>query len=802
MNSKKRKVTSNFNLIYLPLLFALMSIFTIALTAYNLSERALMEQMERNGVYLTQLLSRKIEGEIVHYHERNELIEKNLLVAGKAVLAVEDQLSDKQLSNIRDLFGVHEIYWYSPEGEILYSASGNYISWTPNPGDPIDHFMSKHKHKDVYVEDIRKSTERDKYFKFAYLRNDDGSFVQVGYSIDQMNIKSEKNILQNIVERITDNEENILYALILDENFTAVADSDIDEIGVDYSEDEHYQVVLSGEVSSFEWYYPQIDDYVLEVAVPLFFEGKIIGVVGIGLSMEETKKNVTLLTLMFILLAIIISIGFFILQRKNVITPVKMLNKHIQLIDTERLGVNPLNPSDNKSFSGLYETINQLFSKLHENITQIHNLNEKVEEMAYTDYLTKLPNRISLSLKFDEFVGHNQMIAIILIDLDSFKEYNDTRGHLYGDQLLVKLSERLLSIKDDTTFVSRFGGDEFLLLIMWEDHAQLNAKLQKIEEMISQPIFITGEELSVEGSIGISLYPNDDKQLDGLISKADIAMYHAKKSGKNQSAFFSKALQNTILMKNKIHDILRNSLNNNGFKLLYQPQVDVSTGEIVGFEALIRLKDHQISPAEFIAVAEEHGLIKRMGRFVIRQTILELSKWKVVGLDLKPIAINFSVKQINDKGIIEYIESLLSEHRIPAKYLEIEITESILLENDSEAIMFLNRLKEIGVKIALDDFGTGYSSLSYLSNLPVDKMKLDKKFIDQHLNESGKKIIKQLILLAEAFELDVVVEGVETIEQVRLLQELKCKYIQGYYFSKPIEDEQIREIHSKKYDIS
>ncbi|QOY35332.1 EAL domain-containing protein [Anaerobacillus isosaccharinicus] len=786
----------------MPLLFALMSIFTIALTAYNLSERALMEQMERNGVYLTQLLSRKIEGEIVHYHERNELIEKNLLVAGKAVLAVEDQLSDKQLSNIRDLFGVHEIYWYSPEGEILYSASGNYISWTPNPGDPIDHFMSKHKHKDVYVEDIRKSTERDKYFKFAYLRNDDGSFVQVGYSIDQMNIKSEKNILQNIVERITDNEENILYALILDENFTAVADSDIDEIGVDYSEDEHYQVVLSGEVSSFEWYYPQIDDYVLEVAVPLFFEGKIIGVVGIGLSMEETKKNVTLLTLMFILLAIIISIGFFILQRKNVITPVKMLNKHIQLIDTERLGVNPLNPSDNKSFSGLYETINQLFSKLHENITQIHNLNEKVEEMAYTDYLTKLPNRISLSLKFDEFVGHNQMIAIILIDLDSFKEYNDTRGHLYGDQLLVKLSERLLSIKDDTTFVSRFGGDEFLLLIMWEDHAQLNAKLQKIEEMISQPIFITGEELSVEGSIGISLYPNDDKQLDGLISKADIAMYHAKKSGKNQSAFFSKALQNTILMKNKIHDILRNSLNNNGFKLLYQPQVDVSTGEIVGFEALIRLKDHQISPAEFIAVAEEHGLIKRMGRFVIRQTILELSKWKVVGLDLKPIAINFSVKQINDKGIIEYIESLLSEHRIPAKYLEIEITESILLENDSEAIMFLNRLKEIGVKIALDDFGTGYSSLSYLSNLPVDKMKLDKKFIDQHLNESGKKIIKQLILLAEAFELDVVVEGVETIEQVRLLQELKCKYIQGYYFSKPIEDEQIREIHSKKYDIS
>ncbi|MCT8140531.1 EAL domain-containing protein [Anaerobacillus sp. CMMVII] len=617
-----------------------------------------------------------------------------------------------------------------------------------------------------------------------------------------MNIKSEKNILQNIVERITGNEENILYALILDENFIAVADSD-NEIGVDYSaDDENYQVVLNGEVSSFEWYYPQIDDYVLEVAVPLFFEGKIIGVVGIGLSMEETKKNVTLLTLMFILLAIIISIGFFILQRKNVITPVKMLNKHIQLIDTERVGVKPLNPSDNKSFSGLYETINQLFSRLHENINQIHSLNEKVEEMAYTDYLTKLPNRLSLSLKFDELVRLNQRIAITLIDLDSFKEFNDTRGHLYGDQLLVKLSERLLRLNDDITFVSRFGGDEFLLLIMWQDQAQLDAKLQKLEGLISQPIFVNGEELSVEGSIGISLYPNDDKQLDGLISKADIAMYHAKKSGKNQSAYFSKSLQNSILMKNKIHDILRSSLSNNGFKLLYQPQVDVSTGEIVGFEALIRLKDHQISPAEFISIAEEKGLIKRMGRFVIKQTILELSKWKVEGLDLKPIAINFSVKQLNDKGIIEYIESLLREHRIPAKYLEIEITESILLEDDIEAIMFLNRLKKIGITVTLDDFGTGYSSLSYLSNFPVDKMKLDKKFIDQYLNESGKKIIKQLILLAEAFELDVVVEGVETIEQVKLLQELKCKYIQGYYFSRPIEDEQIREIYSKKYDIS
>ncbi|OIJ14342.1 hypothetical protein BKP37_08320 [Anaerobacillus alkalilacustris] len=799
MNMKKRNVTNNFKLIYLPLLFTLFSVFAIALFAHISSERALTHQMEQSGEDLALLLSRKIESEIGHYNYINEVLERNLLVAGKAVLAEKDYLSNERLRDIRDFFEVHEIFWYSNQGEVLFSPSIDYIGWKVKPGDPIDQFMTQPN--DVYVEDIRKSTENDDFFKFVYLRDDEGSFVQVGYRAEYLNFRTDKYKIQNIVERIANNDDNILYALFIDENLIAIADSDVEDIGVDYSEIVDYKSVLSGEVRAFEWYYPQLGDYVLEVAVPLFYEDEIIGIAAVGISMDETKKNVIFLTAMFILLAIIISVGFYIIQRKNVIKPVMMLNKDIQLIDTKQLDFQPLEVSENKSFAGLYDTLNQLLSKLQETFEHNKHLNQEIEQMAFKDYLTKLPNRYSLSKNFDKFVQNHELVAFVLLDLDNFKEFNDTKGHLYGDQILVVVSERLKEWGNDQIFVSRFGGDEFLLLFSCSDELELKRNINYLETIISQPFLVQKEEVVIEASIGISLYPKDDTHLNGLISKADIAMYQAKKSGKNQSTYFTEILENSIIKKNNIQEILRYSIKNKRFRLLYQPQVDVLTGEIIGFEALIRLKDHSISPNEFITIAEEKGLIGKIGRFVIEEAIRQLSKWKEKGLDLKPIAINFSAKQLNDKAIIKYIEELLKRYDIPPQYLDIEITESILLDDDCEAINFINRLKGMGVKVSLDDFGTGYSSLKYLSKFPVDKMKLDKSFIDQYLNESGKKIIKQLILLAEAFDLDVVVEGVETIEQVRLLQKLKCKIIQGYYFSKPLEAKEISEIYTKKFDV-
>ncbi|OIJ19445.1 hypothetical protein BKP45_13455 [Anaerobacillus alkalidiazotrophicus] len=799
MNRNKRNVTNNFKLVYLPLLFTLFSVFAIAFFAHISTQRALIHQMEQSGEDLALLLSRKIESEIGHFNYINEVLERNLLIAGKAVLAEKDYLNNERLRDIRDFFEVHEIFWYSNQGEVLFSSSSDYIGWKVKPGDPIDQFMTQSK--EVFVEDIRKATENDEYFKFAYLRDDEGSFVQVGYRAEYLNLKTDKYKIQTIVERIANNDDNILYALFIDENLIAIADSDLEDIGVDYSEVVDYQNVLSGEVRAFEWYYPQLGNHVLEVAVPLFYGDEIIGIAAVGISMDETERNVILLTVMFILLAFIISVGFYIIQRKNVIKPVMMLNKDIQLIETKQLSFQPLEVSENKSFAGLYDTINELLAKLRESFNQNKHLNQEIEEMAYKDYLTKLPNRFSLSKKFNKLVKNNELVSIVLLDLDNFKEFNDTKGHLYGDQILVVVSERLKELDNDQIFISRFGGDEFLLLFSCHDELELKRNIYDLEKIISQPFIVQKEEVVIEASIGISLYPKDDIHLNGLISKADIAMYQAKISGKNQSTYFTESLKNSIVQKNNIQEILRYSIKNKRFKLLYQPQVDVQTGEIIGFEALIRLKDNSISPNEFITIAEEKGLIGKIGRFVIEEAILQLSKWKGMGLDLKPIAINFSAKQLSDKGVTNYIDVLLKRYNIPPQYLDIEITESILLDDDCEAINFINRLKGMGVKVSLDDFGTGYSSLKYLSKFPVDKMKLDKSFIDQYLNQSGKKIIKQLILLAEAFDLDVVVEGVETIEQVRLLQDLKCKIIQGYYFSKPLKAEEIIEIYSKKFDV-
>ncbi|TCT14870.1 diguanylate cyclase (GGDEF)-like protein [Natranaerovirga pectinivora] len=691
MKDTQKVITNNFKLIYLPIVFTLMAIFTIAIFTHNLSQRILFNQKEENVIEFTKLLSSKIELELNH-----------------------------QGINKDESLGI--------------------------------------------------------------------------------NLQRDIHNLQNIVERTKEENDTILYALIVDENLICIADSDVEDIGIDYSGDLEYEKALNGVGSVSTWYYPIIDDYVLEAAVPLRYGEDIIGIVGVGISMDETKKNVAILTFGSFIMAVVISIIFFITQRINVIQPILTLNKHIRNINTDDYYFKPLEISKNKNFEGLYNTINELFDKLNESLHKNFNLNEEIKDLAYKDYLTKIPNRISFARKFHEVILNNKIGAIALLDLDSFKEYNDTKGHLNGDRLLVAIAQRLIGLKGEGVYISRFGGDEFLVFIYHQSEERIKETILELENLFKRPFYVQGEEVIVEASMGISLYPEHDKELDGLISKADLAMYEAKTNGKNQWAYFTESLLESAERKNYIHSILRSSITNNEFKILYQPQVDVFTGETVGFEALLRFKNHNIFPDEFIPIAEEKGLIIPIGRMVIKEVFHQLSQWKDQGLEITPIAINFSVKQLNDEGLINYIEELLKEYTIETKYIEVEITENILIDSEG-ATKFLNSLKALGIKISLDDFGTGYSSLNYLSKFPVAKMKLDRSFIQQYLNVSSQKIMKQLILLAKAYDLEVVAEGVETLEQVKLLQKLNCDYIQGYYFSKPVDTEIVLEIIRKKYDV-
>lgn len=433
-------------------------------------------------------------------------------------------------------------------------------------------------------------------------------------------------------------------------------------------------------------------------------------------------------------------------------------------------------------------------------ITQMKDQEQYINHIAYHDSLTNLPNRRKFLLELEEAVKSSKFGAVMLLDLDNFKGINDTLGHTYGDKVLKQVSTELSSISDDKIFISRFGGDEFFILIKDEDDiSQIEAYANKIKNIFRNSLTIQGEVIYISCSIGITLYPCDSLNINQLLMNADMAMYKVKNAGKNNYMFFNEKMTENLQEQIKIERILREAIEKNELKLLYQPQICSVTGMIIGFEALIRLKNHSISPAQFIPVAEDTGGIIEIGRWVTRESIKQISKWREKGLEIKPIAINFSAKQLNDPAYVNFLENTLKEFGVAAKYIDIEITESIFLEKKAETIEFLNKLKALGVSIALDDFGTGFSSLSYLTFLPVDKIKLDKSLNDKFLALDNIKVMDSLISLAHSLNLEVVAEGIEDISHFNRLKVAGCNYIQGYLFSKPLEALDAEKIYNDNF---
>ncbi|PAB58127.1 EAL domain-containing protein [Anaeromicrobium sediminis] len=433
-------------------------------------------------------------------------------------------------------------------------------------------------------------------------------------------------------------------------------------------------------------------------------------------------------------------------------------------------------------------------------ITKLKEQEAYIEHLAYNDPLTNLPNRRSFFEKLEESINKRQSGAVILLDLDNFKEINDTLGHVYGDKVLKKVAQELIHIKDEKIFISRFGGDEFLLLIEGEDNLiQIENYVKKIINIFKDKQIIEGDKIYISCSMGITLYPLDSSKISQLLMNADMAMYKVKYAGKNNYMFFNKEMTEKLKEQIQIERILRDAIKEEGFNLLYQPQVCTYTGKIVGFEALLRIKNKRISPGLFIPIAEDNGMIIEIGRWVTKEAINQIRTWKKIGVPIKPIAINFSAKQLNDSNYIAFLKDQLKENNVEAKHIEIEITESIFLDKKEETIVFLNQLKNLGIKIALDDFGTGYSSLSYLTFLPVDKIKLDKSLCDKFLELEHISVMDNIISLAHSLKLEVLAEGIENIEQFKRLKLGGCNYVQGYLFSKPVEVMEVAKIYNDNF---
>ena len=431
--------------------------------------------------------------------------------------------------------------------------------------------------------------------------------------------------------------------------------------------------------------------------------------------------------------------------------------------------------------------------------------------LTFHDPLTGLANRSLFYDRMDKSISRAKRsknnLALLLVDLDRFKIINENLGTDAGDQYLKKVSEQLKQVLRDTDTIARLGGDEFVIVLEnIRDAENIEQIAKKILVVLAKPIVVEETELSSTASIGISLFPKDGDSTDKLLRHADIAMYRAKSAGKNQYQFFLKAMTDSAVNYLLLENDLRKAIENNELILHYQPQIDLSTNHIVGLEALVRWQHSErgiVPPMDFIPLAEETGLIEPLGEWVLMEACQKFSKWLKAGINFGKIAVNLSARQFRLDGFEQLVGHVLRESGLPSRYLELEITETSIMENAAKTVSVLNELNNMGLSLAIDDFGTGYSSLAYLKRFPIHKLKVDRSFIkDIDEDENDAAIAKSIIDLGHNMSLEVIAEGVERQSQTSWLTDRGCDQVQGYFFSRPLSEDQLLELAKHKVTLA
>ncbi|UFH59934.1 EAL domain-containing protein [Sulfurovum mangrovi] len=432
---------------------------------------------------------------------------------------------------------------------------------------------------------------------------------------------------------------------------------------------------------------------------------------------------------------------------------------------------------------------------IYTDLSEVIRTQEKADFLAYHDSLTLLPNRAHFERymqKLFEDKNLRNKVAVMFLDLDRFKVINDTLGHSVGDELLKEVSQRILEVIGDTFFLARLGGDEFVIVldgVISQDTVSKYA--EEILNHISQLMIVNQHQLSVSGSLGISLYPDHSDDPNTLIRYADSAMYSAKEQGKNTYAYYEEQLSLDVHSRLNIEQLLKVALENKEISLRYQPQYTLDTHEVIGAEVLVRWNNRllgNVPPAEFIPIAEDTGMIIEIGYYIFEEACRTFMEWTRQGVSLQRVSLNLSSVQLGQHDFLEKIREIMEKTGIRGEKIEVELTERIFFEFSSSNLKLLNEFRKMGCEIAIDDFGTGYSSMSYLKDLPIDTVKIDKAFINElPTNIHDQKVVKAMIALSRSLGYKVIAEGIETEEQEALLCESRCDIGQGYYFSRPLD---------------
>ncbi len=487
-----------------------------------------------------------------------------------------------------------------------------------------------------------------------------------------------------------------------------------------------------------------------------------------------------------LILAILLVTWITLHQISRILVPLEKLKEVTKKIASNNFDEKVQFHSDDE-FQALGDSFNVMSDELKKRQGKLHY-------QANYDDLTKLPNRQHLNDYINAIIkkseNENDKFAFLFIDLDRFKVINDTQGHATGDKLLVEVSHRIKNCVSGYDFLSRFGGDEFVVIMpIYGEHQRVNGAAEKIIQDLSAAFYIENYEHFIGASIGIAEFPKDGRTFEELIQKADIAMYKAKQQGRKRLVNFADSMQDDVWEKAELEADLRHAIERNELFPVFQPQLDLITGEISGAEVLLRWnhgKKGPIRPDKFIAYAEDNGYIVELGYWVIKETIRQCELWQQDYKALPKVSINISARQLRHENFIHDIESRLNDFDIHTTNVEFELTESLFLEDDPRTYSIFKEINKLGIEIAIDDFGKGYSSLSYLKKLPAQTLKIDQLFIRDLTNdEESRAIVKAIISMGKALNKKIVAEGIETIEQLNILKDLNCDYGQGYFISKP-----------------
>jgi diguanylate cyclase (GGDEF)-like protein len=501
----------------------------------------------------------------------------------------------------------------------------------------------------------------------------------------------------------------------------------------------------------------------------------------------EVNKQVSLFIIVVTFLVLTLLARSFVRPIKNIVEVAKRISKGDY--DTH------INKKYSTSeFDTLSSVINDMVDKIKSRTDKLKEQKLLLESLAHYDTLTKIPNRLLFKDRIDQAISRahrdGSEFALLYIDLDEFKHINDSFGHDTGDEVLKEVVSRISSvIRAEDTF-ARIGGDEFTIILEEiKDIDSVSAVADKIIDVVKEPIEIGSNIFKVSTSIGVSVYPKDSTNKSDLIKYADIAMYKAKAEGRDNYQYYSEYMKNYSLERIRMKQDIDNALENDEFEIYYQAQMNAREHKYIGMEALVRWNhpiEGFISPAKFLSISEEIGVIVDIDRWVMRKAMKQVVSWRAKGLDVQTLSLNLSIQHLQHDSFIPTLKSCMQESGCKGEWIEFEITETFIMSNYAESISKIKEMNSLGIKISIDDFGTGYSSLAYLKHLPIDKLKIDKSFIeDIPDDEDDVSIVKSIIGLCKGLNLSVIAEGVETQEQKEFLLENGCELIQGYLYAKP-----------------